>query len=363
MKLNCEMIVNSDVEHLQQIYTGFSLLHQQNFLTLKQTIPHEFLQDKSGAERWANYKFFNTKVVINGKITVCYDLHDWHWIDEDSLREADFYFKRSYDAEYISQIAEKDKVFPLGLNYPIGGDKRDFFKLERAEFYQGKARIKAIVKSLKIADSLGFKGETEQLGNLEALPDFSLEPKILFMARAWDTSRIQLKDQTSAVENINETRAECIRSLRREFGERFFGGLAHDDYSIEHFKDCLLPDSNLSNKRRYLEIIKGYPICVATSGLNRSNGWKLGEYVALSKAILTEPLHYKVTGNFSAEKNYLEFTDSAQLLNAAARLFEDEKLRFQIMLNNYEYYLAFVKPDSLILQTLAVIAAHGKLYS
>ena len=358
MNLRCELIVNSDVEHLQQIYTGYNLLHQKGFLTLRQTIPNEFLQNKGAENRWVDYKFFNTKVVLNEKIRLCYDLHDWNWIDEEILRESDFYFKRSYDPRYVSSLAEKDKVFRLGLNYSVSSWSRDFFRLRRAKFFSGKDKLKSIIKSLKIAESFGKAGETEQLGNLEAFPDFSLEPKIIFMARAWNTDKIENKTQKAEVEAINETRAECVRTLRQNFGGKFFGGLARDDYSAKYFKDALLADDNLSNKRRYLEILKNFPICVATTGLNGSNGWKLGEYVALSKAVITEPLFFEVPGDFAAGKNFLEFRNAEELANAAARLFENNDLRASLMMNNYRYYHAFLRPDSLILNTLETVFRH-----
>ena len=100
--------------------------------------------------------------------------------------------------------------------------------------------------------------------------------------------------------------------------------MAHDDYAMRNFKDSLLPDGNLSNKRKYLEILKNFSICVTTTGSNRSNGWKLGEYVALSKAIITEPLHFQVPGNFTGEVNYLEFTSPDELAVTATRLFDDK---------------------------------------
>ena len=355
MQINCELIANSDVEHLQQIYAGFSILHRKGFLNLKQIIPNEFTQNKADANRWVNYKFFNTNVILNGKIKICYDTHDWNWIDEEILRESDFYFKRSYDEKYVSSLKEKAKVFPLGLNYSVSSSDRDFFKLQRARFYGGAEKIKSIVKSLKIPETFGKSGETEQMRNLEAFPDFSLEPKIIFMARAWDNNRVESKTQKESIEAINESRANCVRVLRKEFGERFFGGLAHDDYSVKNFKDVLLPDGNLANKRKYLETLKNFPICVATTGLNGSNGWKLGEYVALSKAIITEPLIFQVTGDFAAEKNYLEFTSPDKLVEAATWLYEDKSLRSEIMMNNYKYYQAYLKPDALILNTLAIV--------
>ncbi len=68
MKINCELIANSDVEHLQQIYTGFSILHGGGFLKLKQTIPNMFLQNKNDLNRWVDYKFFNAIVIVNENI-------------------------------------------------------------------------------------------------------------------------------------------------------------------------------------------------------------------------------------------------------------------------------------------------------
>jgi hypothetical protein len=106
MKIDCELIASSDVEHLQQIYTGFSLLHRRKFLRLKQTIPKEFLQNKTAPIRWTDYKFYNAKVIINGQVTVCYDTHDWNWIDERILGEVDFYLKRSYDPESVARLEE-----------------------------------------------------------------------------------------------------------------------------------------------------------------------------------------------------------------------------------------------------------------
>ena len=146
MKINCEIIACSDVAHLQQIYTGFNILHRRGFLNLRQTIPPEFLNKDVLAQGWTDYKFYNTQVVINDTIKVCYDLHDWEWIDEDILRETDFYFKRGYNAEYLANVAERGKVFPLGLNYPVASSGMDLFKFDRAKFYPPTDKLKTIAK-------------------------------------------------------------------------------------------------------------------------------------------------------------------------------------------------------------------------
>ncbi len=358
-KLDCELVAISDSEHVQQIYTGFNLLHRRGVLTLKQTIPGECLLNRADPGRWVDYHFSNVRVVVNRRTTVCYDMHDWNWIDKDILSDVDFYFKRSYDPRYVPQLRERRKVFALGLNYPVVSSEADIFRFQRAAFYAGAARIKAIAKSVRLDRLLRGRSDAERLDNLEAYPDFRVEPRVLFMARAWDTSRIQDATQKEQVDALNHRRADCVRRLRKEFGVRFFGGLAHDEYSATRFRDALLPDGNLANKRRYVGILKDYPICVATTGLNGSNGWKLGEYVALSKAILTEPLLYEVPGDFGKDTHYLEFTTPDELVHATAHLFGDRHLRCALMMNNHRYYRAYLRPDSLILNSLAVVVAQA----
>jgi hypothetical protein len=354
MKVNSQIEVRSDVDHVRQIYAGYALLHKTGFIDLKQIIPDIALENRADSDRWTDYKFFNVKVVINEDVTVLYDLHDRGWIDEDILAGVDLYFKRSFDREYVSGLREGKKVFPLGFNYPVSTSHVDLFKLQRARLYAGREKLKMIAKALRI-DRLGIgRGETDILDNLEGEPGLQAEPKILYMARLWDPERLESKEQGDIVREMNDVRAECVRVLRQEFGERFFGGLARDDYSLRNYADCVLADTSLSNKRNYLEIMSGYPICVATTGLSNSNGWKLGEYIAFSKAIITESLRFQVTGDFLPESNYLEFRSPEELVNAATRLFEDADLRREMMENNYRYYQTNVRPDALVRNTLEI---------
>jgi hypothetical protein len=352
-RLECELIAYSDGEHVQQIYTGFNLLHRQGVARVRQTIPADCLLNKTDPARWVDYRFSNVRAIVNGRTTICYDVHDWNRIDERILGEVDFYFKRSFDPRHVATLPERHKVFPLGLNYRVLSAEADRFRFERSVFYASRARVKAILKSLMVDRLVRGQGDAERLDNLEASPDFTAEPRVLFMARAWDTNHILDSTQRDLVHQLNEVRAECVRRLRKELGDRFFGGLAHDAFAFNHYSDVLLPDAGLANKRRYLEVLKGYPICIATTGLNGSNGWKLGEYVAHSKAIVTEPLHHAVPGDFAQGTHFLEFATPDGLLEATTRLLEDRELRCAMMVNNYRYYRAYVRPDVLILNSLA----------
>jgi hypothetical protein len=172
--------------------------------------------------------------------------------------------------------------------------------------------------------------------------------------RLWDPDG---NDVASAVQRddrrkINARRIDLIRTCRRTFGERFTGGIHSDSYSrTQVSKDLLLPWSD-TQKRAYLETMKSHSICVATTGLHSSIGWRFAEYVAASRAVVTESLTFEVGGNFKQGRNYLEFSDSDSLIEVITYLLADRRRVVQMMESNRRYYEAFLRPDALILNTL-----------
>jgi hypothetical protein len=91
---------------------------------------------------------------------------------------------------------------------------------------------------------------------------------------------------------------------------------------------------------------------VATTGLHGSTGWKFAEYIAFSKAIVSEELNYEVPGKLEHGKNYLAFNSPEDCVNQVRLLFSDHHLRNSIMANNALYYLSFLRPDVLVVNTI-----------
>jgi hypothetical protein len=147
-------------------------------------------------------------------------------------------------------------------------------------------------------------------------------------------------------------RAECVLRLREELGDKFFGGIEHSPYAQQHFEAALLPDNADSARSRYLNLLRKHSIGVTTTGLHGSIGGKLAEYVAFAKAIVTEPLHYEVPGDFREGRNYLTFTSAAECASQVARLMHDWELRHSMMQNNWNYYRSFLRPDKLVRNAL-----------
>jgi hypothetical protein len=351
-RVTCVLSVPSDVGHLQQLLTGFVMLAHRGILKLKQELHPQDLSVPV-TERWAGHESYNLIAAINGT-RIAYNTHDAAWTDPVLVRSTDFCFKRSFDANWIRKnlpTADQPKVFPLGLNYQVESSGFDRFKIQRANLYAGRERIRTLLKGLAV-DRLLRHGAVERLQSMESLPSPDQDPRVLFMTRVWDPDLLEDQSQRDVIRDLNESRAMCVRVLRNAWGARFSGGLAREPYALHHFGDAVVDDNRLTNKRLYLDLVREHPICVATTGLNGSIGWKLGEYVAFSRAIVSEPLLYEIPGPFTAGPNYLEFTTPENLLQAVGTLADDRSRRADMMSRNREYYLNFVRPDALVMRSL-----------
>ena len=174
------------------------------------------------------------------------------------------------------------------------------------------------------------------------------------MAKTWDPSprRDLPADAAEDRHRVNEERARIIEVLRREFGPRFYGGFMHSEYAAKQYSGLLVEHPELTEQSRYLWHMKRFPICIATTGLHHSIGWHFAEYVAFSKAIVSEALHYQLPGNFSESVNFVAFRTPQECVEAAAKLCEDESLRRRMMVANFCYFHRYVRPDALILNSL-----------
>jgi hypothetical protein len=351
-RLKCKIYCHSVSVHTKQIYTGFFMLYKMGIVDLAQVIVKEKIMDGTKKQDLRDAKHAHIRVTLNDGINLHYDTHDSQEIDEAYLYEADYYFKRSYSSEQLQDIGDqRRKIHPLGLNYLLYPTSLDWFGVQR-EVVLSKG-----IKKLEAARYLYFLNRfifTPDIHHMWSAPNYYMPPKILFMVRTWnpDDNPGRLKVRVEERMEINEMRAQCIKILRKEFGENFYGGFNHTEFAKKNYKEYLMPENKLSSKKNYINLLKSYPICVATTGLYGSIGYKFAEYVAFSKAILSEKLNNEVPGNLMKDKNYLEFNSPEECVQYTEKLFSDKELRSFIMNNNAKYYHSHLRPDVLILNTL-----------
>ncbi|WP_426571672.1 glycosyltransferase [Aquihabitans sp. McL0605] len=342
-----QLIADGSGEALSHLFSGFGLLHQQGRADVAMTRAAVYRPDANGST--------SLRAVVDGDLRLAFDLIDGPQLRPDDLDWATTYFKRSYRS---SEHGDDARVLPLGLNYPAytPGDwrgTRAWWSLRSARPKTAKDAMVQIVRlNRPLSKVLSPNGGClhADVETLEQEPRASEDPRIVMMTRVWDHTRIQ-GEKADQWREMNDDRARCVRAVREHFGSAATCGIAPSDYAQRFYPDCVI-DEAVAAKPNYLRLMRAADIGVATAGLRGSNGWRLGEYLAASKCIVTEPLQSEVPGGFAEGTNHLTFEDPDQCVEQCTLLMEDLDRRRAMMEANQRYYRSFVRPDGEVAHAL-----------
>jgi len=347
----CTVYARSLSNHVLQIYTGLYLLHAAGRIELRQRFGARPLRDRLGPPaldaRFAAADLNGLFVDIEGAGLVFFDVRDGGDCYGELAGRVALYAKRSYRP---GAYPGAEKFLPMGLNYAVHPDRtfwhelaRSFRQLERS----GLAAKRLAISLARLHPSVGRLLDVPTVSTLSGPVDRGLAPRAIFLARTWDPQEVPPRS-AEAVRELNESRAACIRALRKRFGALFFGGFSRSAHALQHYPDCVVAPQVSTSRHDYVKRLKAYPICVATTGLSDSIGWKFAEYVALARAIVTEPMRFELPGPMAADENYLEFRSAEQCGDKVAALLEDGELAARMMENNRRYYMEYGSPDAVV---------------
>ena len=355
----------SDSQYTSQVYSGLFDLAAAREIDLEFTwSPQVSIRERGwGSKR--NHRIVYMEIWENSNgppCKVCYDMLDGpEIISIEGLEQCDVYFKRSYSQKCINSRSDtgwqldhpewRDKILPYGLNYPCS-TKFEFSKLKRhlifnyatGWYYQdpiGKLRL--LAKRL-------IKGAPSAAAIYEVEPDEEAEPYILFQTRLFDPHRHPPTYFEENV-NLNNFRVAVIQALKKAFGDKFIGGLIPNPYAVEHHSDLLTTQE--TSQQKYAELVRKCQVVVFTRGLRQSIGWRLPEYLAMSRCIVSEPLEYELPSPLQDGKNYLLFDSPDECVELCKRLLSDKSLVQDMRNDNFNYYMKYVRPASLIRNTIA----------
>jgi hypothetical protein len=141
-------------------------------------------------------------------------------------------------------------------------------------------------------------------------------------------------------------RANTVRALKKRFGERFIGGLRHSEHARRTYPDCLYPgDPGLDG---HVALTKDCLIAVNTAGLHDSTSWKMAEYMAASRCIVSERPFYESLAPLVEGKHYLPFATPDECVAACERLLDAPETARAMRVENFAYYTAHVRPDQVV---------------
>lgn len=350
-KLHCVLHCQSDESHLQQVYAGFATLARNGAFTLEQKLEKIDYYQSQLPGHLDTSRAAHLIVEVDG-MRIGYDVHDAGEVPEDLLANVDVLFKRSWEQAFVEACSAPGNVLPLGANLWVHANPPDWRALHRAGMYRGSEALKRVIRALGIDRLFGDGVFTPRWSDLTAKPPVDLAPRVLFLAEAWDPDEAPTAHTAAERIVINAARAACMRALRERFGHKATCGFRNTAFARREFADLAVSDGNLTRKRNYLQLVRRHPICIATSGLHRSTGWKFAEYLAMSRAIVSEQLHMRLPGPIAAGSHYLEFDDAESCVAAVARLFEENGQRQALMKAAAAYAMHHVRPDSLVAESL-----------
>lgn len=309
--------------HVSQVLSGFQLLHQYGDFDVT-------FEDCSGILH-GTY----VEALYCGK-QIFYDVLDGYQYPDEiagALTRCDYYWKRSYSEPVNRELAlpHTEKMRPLGLNYHVSCKKHPI------DPHFAKESVKRILG----LNWNNYRSTYFTSSRFEETPHYKRDHLIvLFMTRLWE-----------GYDEINAMRIGILRKLLTLSDIDFIGGLPDSAISRRLAPDLIM-DPAYTNRAEYLKLMHKSDICIGSSGLYDSIGWKTGEYVAAAKAIVNEKLHYTVPGDFTAGKNYLEFDTADGCVENVERLLSRPDLIFEMKKANYNYYQSYLRPDVLIRRTL-----------
>lgn len=329
--------------HLNQIYDGFARLQKQGVCRV------EYKKVRGASNKPLLY------ANINGKNVIYDTLDGLNWLDGKDLESniqyfashdfaVDYYFKRSYSKLLEPYVNKRFQYIPLGLNYDI----------HPISMPLSKQRIKDCLAHSKIVECLCGK-KRFLAEDFTYKPILHNENKILFLTRLWDPTGFESTPLYDEWTKLNNMRIQCVKACREIYKDAFVGGIQLDSFSNEFCPQELIVDSAITRRNNFLKLVKDSNICITTTGLFGSIGWKFAEYLAAARAIITEPLSYVLPGNVQEGLNYLEFTNSDQLIDRINFLLSNPQVMKAMMVNNQQYYINSLQSDQLVRKTLLAI--------
>ncbi len=316
-------------------------------------------------------------VSLGRTVRACFDTADWRDIASmEDLTESDIYFKRGYHPGFLHELPSslRKKIVPMGLHYGCSSRNESVMQcfarvLARnaapGAFTQnplnaiGQTFATPLKQALKKAGLVKARSDTMFIDDFEVEPDAPAEPMVFYRTRVYGPTDAPDNFRLGRMEEVNELRVNTVRALRAHFGDRFVGGLRHSAFAQQRYADCLFQDDQ--GLRGHLKASRECLVNVNTAGLHDSTSWKVAEYMAASRCIVSEPMTYETPEPVLEGKHYLGFTTPDECVAACERLFDAPDFAAGMRKNNFDYYCEFVRPDRLMYRSLRTLTDRSQI--
>lgn len=267
--------------------------------------------------------------------------------DGESLRWCDRYLKRSLYRPDVDAHAgpEGAKVELFGMNYACRSAEADRLVVrsvaQQAWRLGLRSPLTALRRTLGERNTYRTYWSLQQVEDFEAPPEAPRKPRVLFQTRVWEPEEVG----PDSAEEINTQRADTVRLLRNELGNRFLGGLVPTEYARKHYPDLI---TTAPTKRRdFIQLVKTSQVLVYTRGLHHSIAFKLPEYLAASGVVVSDPIRNELPAGRGDEAAVDTCLDPLAIAEKASALL-NHACSVQSRSENWRFYHSHVAPESMI---------------
>lgn len=259
------------------------------------------------------------------------DSNDSNQIDLKALDWCDVYGKVNYNLENL-KLTDQDKIIPIGPSFGV-----NIWNLFQT-FYH------LIFNFIRFRKQISNKRE--------------------FAANYWrQFKRLKLEEYTAGQSSINEVffinsiwkkegktntnRALFIESCKNNPNIHFEGGFAPRSNGDNLEYDSLIYPKKVPLKI-YIKKIKRSAFVYNTPAVLSCHGWKLAEFLALGKAIISTSHYNKLSENLVNNKHLIYAENALELDEAIKKIIADPDFKAELELESKKYFDQYLAPAKVI---------------
>ncbi|GEM_PF-4153248 len=321
-----------DLVHTASVFTGLIELAHAGEIDL-------CFKTNSGTREQNIARLFTVWLEIDGS-GVCIDLHDRsNYVCGERLIAAKTYYKANYHI-VPSQMVHipaplRPRIQPFGAYFPARPTRDRAVITRQIGHVLAETRIANDDRLWRVYSAL-FKRRARYTERL-TLPDYEqtypIEPVIFFNPGCWVEKNLTARQ-------VNHLRAQLIRALRKEFGDRFVGGFVPSAAAQAHYPDLQF-DRTLTHAE-YIHMGASARVAIYTNGTHGCISWKLGEYLAAGACIVGEKLNNELPASLGDA--FAGFKTADECLAHCHRLMRDDSAMMHARESARAYYREFVQP-------------------
>ncbi|MDB0040619.1 hypothetical protein N9E81_00390 [Algibacter sp.] len=260
----------------------------------------------------------------------------------DNYKNFDFYYKRS-----LKPIDISNNVLPLNFQVNFSISTYSLIRKLNKKILKNPTSKTEIIRALDYFSFFVNDSHSSKNINKFLNPINDNNGKVIFLTRLWSPKNTDNILEKKRRIKQNEFRIKTCEMIKQNF-KNALTGILEDTYSRKVAKS-LLVDKKMTKKSNYLSLLKKSDIGIADDGLFDTPGWKIGEYILASKAIITTPINVFID-NFKENINYVKTNDRNsyyEIPDLIEALISNKKY-MDLKRNNKIWYESYMEPANYI---------------